>query len=80
MATFYANNQQCATCEYWDGPRKVKPNPSYVECPDYQVKGVCCGNGKLRGKSVYATSTYGKSPKLVGDCYKLWHYLQKGKW
>lgn len=80
MANFYANNHQCATCEYWDGPRKVTRDPTFVECPSRQTKGVCCGNGKMRGKSVDASATYGRDPMHFGDCHRLWRYLQEGRW
>ena len=70
MKTFWTMKRECATCEYWDGPRKIKSDPRVVDCEHGNVVGTCCGQGIHRGKQVPAgLSTTG--------CYKCWHCLKE---
>ena len=38
MSLFWTSKKECATCEYWDGPRKITCNPRMVECESIAIK------------------------------------------
>lgn len=40
MATQWTNQHNCATCEYWQGERKVRSDPRVVE---WFGSGTCAG-------------------------------------
>ena len=71
--TFFAINKECATCEYWDGPRRINSDPRTVQCPDGQVPGTCCSpNSNFRGRQMKSSTGGGVSV----TCYRRWRYLK----
>ena len=60
--TYWALKHECATCEYWDGPRRIESDPRVVKCPDDydQAKGVCQGRSHNRGKRTHASTHCGE--------------------
>ncbi len=63
MATYWTIKKQCATCAYWNGPRRMKSDPRVVECPnDYNsAMGMCQGTRfpAKRGKLTHASTCAG---------------------
>ena len=63
MAIYWTMKKQCATCEYWDGPRSFQSDPRVVKCPDNYdaAKGVCSGTRfpAQRGKMTHASTCAG---------------------
>ena len=71
MKTFWAMKKECATCEYWDGPRIIQSDPRVVECENGYTVGICNGTSHYRGKQVIA------GLKCGAKCYKRWHCLKE---
>lgn len=71
MKTFWTIKKECATCEYWDGPRKVHSDTRVVECESGYTVGVCNGTGHHRGQQVIA------GLKCGANCYKRWRCLKE---
>lgn len=71
MKSFWTKKKECATCEYWDGPRQITHNPDFVECENALVMGTCCGVSHNRGKQVMAGQCSG------GLCWRCWHCLKE---
>jgi len=69
MKSFWTMKKECATCEFWDGIRKITSDPRVVDCEHGHVQGICCGNSSSRGKQV---------PASMSGCrnYKCWHCLK----
>ncbi|WP_022669788.1 hypothetical protein [Hippea alviniae] len=47
MATFLPHNHQCATCEFWDGQRKVSTDRKEVIVEPSGFYGKCMVNPKI---------------------------------
>lgn len=70
MATYSSPMRTCATCEYWDGPRNIKRDPKFVECPT-NAAGVCLSPSSSRRSQTVRATTSGSS-----SCYQKWRYLK----
>ena len=69
--TYWAKNHECATCEFWSGPRETKKNPCIVEAKA-GVRGICMGhNRRFRGKEVSC------GYRVLDGCYVRWKYLSE---
>ena len=72
MSSYWASRHQCATCQYWSGPRQVGSDPRVVQC-DPGAKGICTGyNRQYRGKQVSCSLYVGG-----GACYEMWSRLRE---
>lgn len=70
MTTYWAHNHQCATCEYWNGPRNLKTDSRVVEANSGST-GICMGTNRIyRGKEVRPGTKIGG-----GYCYCRWYCL-----
>ena len=61
---YWAMHKECATCEYWNGPRRIVSDNRVVYVPtDYQsAMGTCCGDNRTyRGKQTHASLSGGVS-------------------
>ena len=60
MPAYRTSQKQCATCEYWRGPREFQTDPHVVKCPlSYAAaQGLCQSTNPHanRGKMVHAGS------------------------
>ena len=67
--TYWAKNRECATCEFWGGPRTLTKNPCVVEAKAW-VKGICTGQSRrFRGREV--SCAY----RVTDGCYVKWKFL-----
>ena len=69
MDSYWSVKKECATCEFWNGPREVTSNPKIVHA-EPSAYGICCGSNKSnRGRQMRPGTSAG------GSCWQKWHYL-----
>lgn len=56
MFTSWAMKHECATCEYWNGHRRINSDPRTI---DYEGKGICEGFSHHRGQEVHGSTHVG---------------------
>ena len=62
--------KNCATCEFWVGPRQPNWISTHVILPDQSVKGKCwCLNGPMARMEKFSNHT-------TCSCYKKWSVLK----
>ncbi len=69
---YQMNGQQnlCATCEFWSGPRQPNYFCSHVVLPDQSIIGKCyCQNAPWMRADRYSNAT-------SCNCYKKWAVLK----
>lgn len=67
--TYWTMKKECATCEFWSGPRHLKSDSRVVEC-EMMSEGQCTSpNSRSRGKMRKPGDSVG------GGCYQKWSRL-----